>query len=96
MLPNERDRHVTHLIGGHERTGLITNEFGQPASPMSLTPVLVDSQVQRLADAAESLVKALRPAMDIKLSANSKKRLSKELEVWQWSRLSASKCETFA
>jgi len=61
------------------REGLITNEFGQPASPVSLTPILLDSQIQRLSDAAESLVKSL-PPMDVRL-ANNKKRISKELEV---------------
>lgn len=61
------------------REGLITNEYGQPASPVSLTPVLLDSQIQRLSDAAEALVKSL-PAMDPKLATN-KKRISKELEV---------------
>lgn len=58
---------------------LLTNEYGQPTSPISLTPVLVDSQIQRLSNAAEALVKAL-PLMDPKL-ANNKKRISKELEV---------------
>ncbi|RWS28467.1 NGFI-A-binding protein 1-like protein, partial [Leptotrombidium deliense] len=57
---------------------LITNEYGQPASPLSLTPVLVESQIQRLSEAAELLVKSL-PPMDPKL-ANNKKRISKELE----------------
>lgn len=62
------------------REGLITNEFGQPASPISLTPILLDSQIQRLSDAAESLVKSL-PPLDIKLANNNKKRISRELEV---------------
>lgn len=61
------------------REGLITNEFGQPASPVSLTPVLLDSQIQRLSEAAKALIKSL-PAMDVKLATN-KKRISKELEV---------------
>lgn len=61
------------------REGLITNEYGQPASPISLTPVLLDSQIQRLSDAAEGLIKSL-PPMDPKLATN-KKRISKELEV---------------
>ncbi|KAI1290221.1 NGFI-A-binding protein 2 [Halotydeus destructor] len=38
--------------GGRDMMGLITNEYGQPASPISLTPILVDQQVQRLAEAA--------------------------------------------
>ena len=61
------------------REGPITNEYGQPASPVSLTPVLLDSQIQRLSDAAEALIKSL-PPMDPKLATN-KKRISKELEV---------------
>ena len=61
------------------REGLITNEFGQPASPITLTPILVESQIQRLAKSAEHLVKQLSP-LDPKLAVNRKK-ISKELEV---------------
>ncbi|XP_053202271.1 NAB transcription cofactor mab-10-like isoform X2 [Panonychus citri] len=66
-------------ITSQNQARLITNEYGQPASPISLTPVLVDNQIIRLAEAAENLVKSL-PPMDAKLATN-KKRISKELEV---------------
>lgn len=74
------DSNQGFTIASNGRDGLITNEYGQPASPVSLTPVLLDSQIQRLADAAESLIKALPPSLDVKLTSN-KKRISKELEV---------------
>lgn len=74
------DSNQQFTLGSNTREGLITNEYGQPASPVSLTPVLLDSQIQRLADAAESLIKALPPSLDVKLTSN-KKRISKELEV---------------
>ncbi|XP_015784491.1 putative uncharacterized protein DDB_G0277255 isoform X2 [Tetranychus urticae] len=56
--------------------GLVTNEYGQPASPISLTPVLADNQITRLAEAAENLVKSL-PPLDLKL-ANNKKKSTKD------------------
>lgn len=50
-----------------------------PVSPtLSLTPVLVDSQIQRLAEAAEMLVKTL-PPFDPK-PQNNKKKICKDLE----------------
>ncbi|RWS14341.1 NGFI-A-binding protein 1-like isoform X2 [Dinothrombium tinctorium] len=77
----------SHNQGGNagaigNNAGLVTNEYGQPASPISLTPILDETQIQRLADAAEMLVKSLPPevkSVDPKL-ANNKKRISKELE----------------
>lgn len=61
---------------------LVTNEYGQPASPVSLTPVLVESQIQRLAETAESMIRRLSPqeSKDPKLS-NNRKKYAKELEV---------------
>ncbi|KFM74463.1 NGFI-A-binding protein-like protein, partial [Stegodyphus mimosarum] len=49
-----------------------------PGSPTSLTPVLVDSQIQRLAEAADLLVKTL-PPFDPK-PQNNKKKICKDLE----------------
>lgn len=77
---NDNNSSYSGINCAASRDGLITNEYGQPASPVSLTPVLLDSQIQRLADAAESLIKALPPSLDVKLTSN-KKRISKELEV---------------
>ena len=62
---------------------MMCNEYSQPSSPITLTPVLVESQIQRLSDVAEMLVKNL-PPMDPKPQlGNNKKRISKELEVSQ-------------
>ncbi|XP_022246861.1 NGFI-A-binding protein 1-like isoform X1 [Limulus polyphemus] len=55
-----------------------TGEYGQPGSPISLTPVLVETQIQRLAEAAEMLIKTL-PPLEPK-PQNNKKKISKELE----------------
>ncbi|XP_076338146.1 uncharacterized protein LOC143240121 isoform X2 [Tachypleus tridentatus] len=55
-----------------------TGEYGQPGSPISLTPVLVETQIQRLSEAAEMLVKTL-PPLEPK-PQNNKKKISKELE----------------
>ncbi|XP_042894798.1 uncharacterized protein [Parasteatoda tepidariorum] len=49
-----------------------------PGSPTSLTPVLVESQIQRLAEAADLLVKTL-PPFDPK-PQNNKKKICKDLE----------------
>ncbi|XP_022250261.1 NGFI-A-binding protein homolog isoform X2 [Limulus polyphemus] len=56
----------------------VTGEYGQPGSPISLTPVLVETQIQRLAEAAEMLVKTL-PPLEPK-PQNNKRKISKELE----------------
>lgn len=50
-----------------------------PGSPTSLTPVLVETQIQRLAEAADLLVKTL-PPFDPK-PQNNKKKICKDLEV---------------
>ncbi|GAB6031952.1 hypothetical protein CHUAL_010334 [Chamberlinius hualienensis] len=55
-----------------------SGDYGQPGSPLQLTPVLVESQIQRLAEAAEMLVKSL-PPFEPK-PQNSKKKICKELE----------------
>ncbi|XP_012054379.1 PREDICTED: NGFI-A-binding protein homolog [Atta cephalotes] len=52
---------------------------GAPASPTQPTPTLLQSQVQRLAEAAERLVATIRP-LDPK-PHNVKKKLCKKLEV---------------
>ncbi|XP_076329121.1 NAB transcription cofactor mab-10-like [Tachypleus tridentatus] len=53
-------------------------EYGQPGSPTNLTPVLVESQIHRLAEAAEALVKTLPPF--VPKTQNNKKKISKDLE----------------
>lgn len=47
-----------------------------------MNPVLLERQIKRLAEAAESLVKSL-PVLDIKplINGNNKKRISKDIEV---------------
>ncbi|XP_022241356.1 NGFI-A-binding protein homolog isoform X8 [Limulus polyphemus] len=55
-----------------------SGEYGQPGSPISLTPILDENQIQRLAEAAEILIKTM-PPLEPKLQ-NNKKKISKELE----------------
>lgn len=50
-----------------------------PGSPLQLTPVLVESQISRLADAAEALVKSL-PQFEPK-PHSTKKKICRDLEV---------------
>ena len=52
---------------------------GPPTSPLQLTPVLVESQIQRIAETAAILVKSL-PDLEPK-TPNIKKKICKELEV---------------
>jgi len=52
---------------------------GSSTSPLQLTPVLVESQIQRIADTASALVKSL-PDLEPK-QPNAKKKICKELEV---------------
>ena len=52
---------------------------GPPTSPLQLTPVLVESQIARIADTAATLVKSL-PDLEPK-QPNIKKKICKELEV---------------
>eukprot|EP00092_Neocalanus_flemingeri_P007247 GFUD01007827.1.p1 GENE.GFUD01007827.1~~GFUD01007827.1.p1 ORF type:complete len:656 (-),score=121.96 GFUD01007827.1:1816-3783(-) len=53
---------------------------GPPTSPLQLTPVLVESQIQRIADTAGALVKSL-PVSDLEpKQPNAKKKICKELE----------------
>ena len=47
---------------------------------MQLTPSLVESQIQRIADTAETLIKAMRDVEPAKQLKNNKK-VSKEVEV---------------
>lgn len=49
-------------------------------SPLQLTPVLVDSQIQRIAETASELAKNLPPFVEPKQPHN-KKKINKELEV---------------
>ncbi|CAM1314400.1 Uncharacterised protein g6536 [Pycnogonum litorale] len=53
-------------------------EYGQPSSPLTLTPVLVESQIQRLSESAGILIKSL-PSYEPK-APNNKKKICKELE----------------
>lgn len=50
-------------------------------SPLQLTPVLVEAQIQRIAETAQSLVKALPANFEPNAKQLNKKKLSKELEV---------------
>jgi hypothetical protein len=52
---------------------------GASTSPFQLTPVLVESQIQRISDTAAALVKSL-PDLEPK-QPNAKKKVCKELEV---------------
>lgn len=55
-----------------------------PGSPLQLTPVLLNSQVDRLADTAYELVRNLppfEPKTQQQLNNNNKRKMSKELEV---------------
>lgn len=54
---------------------------GGPTSPLQLTPVLVESQIQRIADTAASIVKSLPVAELEPKQPNAKKKICKELEV---------------
>lgn len=56
-----------------------TSETSSHSSPLQLTPVLVESQIAKLAEIAERLVKAL-PHLEPK-AQNSKKKICKDLEV---------------
>jgi len=53
---------------------------GAPTSPLQLTPVLVESQIQRIADTAATLVKSLPVAELEPKQPNAKKKICKELE----------------
>jgi hypothetical protein len=50
-------------------------------SPLQLTPVLVEAQIQRIAETASGLVKALPANFEPNAKQLNKKKLSKELEV---------------
>ena len=50
------------------------------SSPLQLTPSLVESQIQRIANTAEDLIKAMSPTVEAKSLKNNKK-VSKEVEV---------------
>merc|ERR1712001_511435 len=50
------------------------------SSPLQLTPSLVESQIQRIANTAETLINAMSPAVEAKQLKNNKK-VSKEVEV---------------
>ena len=54
---------------------------GAPTSPLQLTPVLVESQIQRIAETAAALVKSLPVAELEPKQPNAKKKICKELEV---------------
>jgi len=53
---------------------------GAPTSPLQLTPVLVESQIQRIADTAAALVKSLPVAELEPKQPNAKKKICKDLE----------------
>ena len=50
-------------------------------SPLQLTPVLVEAQIQRISETARGLVKALPANFEPNAKQLNKKKLSKELEV---------------
>lgn len=50
------------------------------SSPLQLTPSLADTQIQRIADTAEGLIKAMSVEVEAKQLKNNKK-VSKEVEV---------------
>jgi hypothetical protein len=50
------------------------------SSPLQITPSLVESQIQRIADTAENLIKAMLLTVEPKQLKNNKK-VSKEVEV---------------
>ncbi len=53
-------------------------------SPLQLTPVLVESQIQRISETARGLVKALPANFEPNAKQLNKKKLSKDLEVKNW------------
>nr|XP_027201861.1 putative uncharacterized protein DDB_G0286901 isoform X2 [Dermatophagoides pteronyssinus] len=61
-------------------------QYSQPCSPITMTPILTERQIQRLADAAEQLVKNLPASiLDLKPTIGNnnngnKKRIVKEIE----------------
>ncbi|XP_069978778.1 NGFI-A-binding protein homolog isoform X2 [Penaeus vannamei] len=68
-------------------TGVENQQYNQyhhypppPGSPVQLTPVLLNSQVDRLADAAYELVCSLPPLEPKNQQLNNKRKMSKELE----------------
>ncbi|XP_067143113.1 NGFI-A-binding protein 1-like isoform X1 [Centruroides vittatus] len=71
QIHQQREHQLPHLQQGG-------GEYGQPSSPLSLTPVLVESQIQRLSEAAEFLVQSL-PSFEPK-PQNNKKKICKDLE----------------
>ena len=81
---------ILKCVPGHHRsvgTFFLNQVFqsgdhpGPPTSPLQLTPVLVESQIQRIADTAGALVKSL-PVSDLEpKQPNAKKKICKELEV---------------
>ena len=81
MRDRERDEACasppySHCSGGGDR-----DYPGGPTSPLQLTPVLVESQIQRISDTAASIVKALPVAELEPKQPNAKKKICKELEV---------------
>ena len=50
------------------------------SSPLQLTPSLLEAQIQRIANTADNLIKAMSPTVETKQLKNNKK-VSKEVEV---------------
>ncbi|XP_022238960.1 NGFI-A-binding protein 1-like isoform X3 [Limulus polyphemus] len=81
QLQQQQQQHPKHQSQQHFNQTFFQQgggDYGQPGSPINLTPVLVESQIQRLAEAAEWLVKTL-PPFEPK-PQNNKKKISKDLE----------------
>lgn len=64
----------------HSQSG---SDYPLSTSPLQLTPVLVETQIIRIAETAASIVKALPPEIEVK-TPNNKKKISKELEQYQF------------
>lgn len=79
---------LANILYVFQSTGVENQQYNQyhhypppPGSPVQLTPVLLNSQVDRLADAAYELVCSLPPLEPKNQQLNNKRKMSKELEV---------------
>ncbi|XP_066992843.2 NGFI-A-binding protein homolog [Anabrus simplex] len=75
--------HPQMLLGDHSNHGSTpgpssSTSPGPPGSPLQLTPVLMEAQIARLAEAADQLVRSL-PQLEPK-PHNAKKKICKDLE----------------
>ena len=86
-VPSPTYSQVRSFVKLWESSGLILTFFqgGQEypplsSSPLQLTPSLAETQIQRIADTAEGLIKAMSVEVEAKQLKNNKK-VSKEVEV---------------